>query len=629
MKLSEPLKMEFEPATIEHLGLSLYVTLPPVIGELVSNSWDADARNVWVKLPMGPITPESEFSVRDDGFGMDESTVRRGYLRVGRNCRKDLGRETSPGGRPLMGRKGIGKLSAFGVAREVRVRTVAGGIALCFRLNYDRMKEARNRDYEAEFVEELSGPTEEPNGTEVTVSRLNRTKAIDTGPVRRELARRFLVFGQDFKVRVGDEEIGPKDRRLRDQCVKSWDVKDLPGGGSIDPSLGWTIRGWMGWLDTPSSTERGIDIFVRKKAAELSSTFHLESAHSLYPRAYVVGEVEADFLDEGDVDSISTGRNSIQWESERGQKLQEWGLPALRWVLEEWNTERRNEREGRIINVGRFDEWLRTRTDREQRVAKRLVKLIVDDDRIEPASAGPLLEIVKTNIEFEAFRDLVDDIEESGATLESILRLFHDWRVVEARAHLELSDGRLEVMEKLTRFMREGADEVREVQPLFRENGWLLDPDWGSIEAEVRYSRMLREHFPEAATLAEPDRRIDLLAFDANGDFHVVELKRPEITENRDHLEQIERYVDWLRTQIGTDDRAASAVRGLLVVGHLSKDAAIVRKRERLRASADIRVDTYAGLLNRATKRYGEVEQRLKSLAPEYARDARKSRRKS
>src|SRR5262245_12199367 len=62
--------MEFEPTTIEHLGLKLYVSLPPVIGELVSNAWDAEAGKVEVSLPTGPITATSEVVVRDNGAGM-------------------------------------------------------------------------------------------------------------------------------------------------------------------------------------------------------------------------------------------------------------------------------------------------------------------------------------------------------------------------------------------------------------------------------------------------------------------------------------------------------------------------------------------------------------------------------
>ena len=52
--------MPFEPTTVDHLGLQLYGTLPPVISELVSNAYDAESKRVEISLPKGAITPESE-----------------------------------------------------------------------------------------------------------------------------------------------------------------------------------------------------------------------------------------------------------------------------------------------------------------------------------------------------------------------------------------------------------------------------------------------------------------------------------------------------------------------------------------------------------------------------------------
>src|SRR3989454_4711710 len=92
-QLAQKFTMEFEPATIEHLGLKLYVSLPPVIGELVSNAWDADAERVDVVFPEGPITEGYEVVVRDNGSGMDSNAIQEAYLRIGRNCREELGTE--------------------------------------------------------------------------------------------------------------------------------------------------------------------------------------------------------------------------------------------------------------------------------------------------------------------------------------------------------------------------------------------------------------------------------------------------------------------------------------------------------------------------------------------------------
>src|SRR3990172_2230176 len=54
----EPYRMEFDIGTIKHLGLQMYSTLPPVIGELVANAWDANATKVKINIPEGSINEE-------------------------------------------------------------------------------------------------------------------------------------------------------------------------------------------------------------------------------------------------------------------------------------------------------------------------------------------------------------------------------------------------------------------------------------------------------------------------------------------------------------------------------------------------------------------------------------------
>lgn len=370
-----------------------------------------------------------------------------------------------------------------------------------------------------------------------------------------------------------------------------------------------------------------MDIFAHGKAVELDTMFGLKTTHIQFARAYLVGEIHADFLD-GDEDNISTGRNSAHWESDAGQKLQDWGMEAVKYVFEQWLALQRQEKETKIKRTADFDKWLATRTPREQKVANKLIKTIVDDSNIEPESAGPLLEIIKTNVEFQAFQELVEEIETSGANVPTLLKLFEDWRIIEAREHLRLSDGRLEVMEKRAKYIDEGALEVKQIQPLFEENGWLVNPTWGHISGQNTYTKLLRENCVEPKGTAEEDKRMDILGYEVGGTLWVVELKRPKKTLIRDNLEQIEGYVDWARTNlIGTGPDAPKYVCGLLIVGNMSSQAAIQHKIARL-AGSDIRVETFDDLLHRARKIYGEVEKQLKAVAPEYSRAARKAKSK-
>lgn len=58
---------------LNHLGRNLYRNFITVLGEAVSNSWDADAHNVYIT-----IDREARILiVRDDGEGMDEDDFQK------------------------------------------------------------------------------------------------------------------------------------------------------------------------------------------------------------------------------------------------------------------------------------------------------------------------------------------------------------------------------------------------------------------------------------------------------------------------------------------------------------------------------------------------------------------------
>ncbi len=620
--------MEFQPQTIEHLGLRLYSSLPPVIGELVSNAWDADSPDVDIVIPTVAITPSAEVVLIDHGLGMDADALQRHYLQIGRNRREEENKDTSPGGRRLTGRKGLGKLAAFGVANEIELRTVRDRHAICLRFVYAEMKTwPRGTPYRPTVVAKRSGPTTDGNGTEVRIRGMHRTAQIQSSWIRRELARRFRFIGSGFVVRINGGAMTAQEGRQRGDCKVAWAVEDLQGSGIVDAARDWRVTGWIGLLERSSQVERGVDIYARQKAVELDTMFGLKTTHAQFARAYVVGEVHAEFLD-AEEDNIATARNTVNWESDAGQALAKWGEAALVDVLGRWVTQRQEEKQSKVLKIADFDKWLKTRSAREQKVAMRLIKVIVTDDAIEPESAEPLLEIIKTNVEFAAFQELVDDIEESGANVEVLLKLFQEWRVVEARERLRMADGHLEAMEKLAHFIDKGALEVQQMQPLFEENTWLIDAAWSEAEGQTTYTDLLRKQFPEKGKPAE-QRRLDILGVKLGGELSIVELKRPEKTLAREDLEQIEKYVDWARTQwqIPGGTEGPRLVTGRLIVGKRNPDATLHRKEERLIGSG-ITVLTYRDLLQQARSVYGQIERRLQKVAPEYSRAARKARSK-
>ena len=105
-----PYRMTIDLNVLNHLADGLYSSVAAVLTEAVANAWDADSKKAQIILDIG----NDRISIIDDGIGMDKDAVNDRYLRVGYRRREEGDR--SPGGRRVMGRKGIGKLSLFSIA---------------------------------------------------------------------------------------------------------------------------------------------------------------------------------------------------------------------------------------------------------------------------------------------------------------------------------------------------------------------------------------------------------------------------------------------------------------------------------------------------------------------------------
>src|SRR5690242_20578605 len=88
-------------SVLNHLGRNLYRSFITVLGEAISNSWDADAKNVWIYIDKS----KNNFAIKDDGIGMTADDFQNKFLKIGYSKRHG-GKSKSPKGRPFIGRKG-------------------------------------------------------------------------------------------------------------------------------------------------------------------------------------------------------------------------------------------------------------------------------------------------------------------------------------------------------------------------------------------------------------------------------------------------------------------------------------------------------------------------------------------
>lgn len=93
-------------SVLNHLGRNLYRNIITVIGEAISNSWDADAHNIWITIDR----ENNYMAIEDDGNGMSGEDFQEKFLKIGYSKRKN-GNYRSTLNRPFIGRKGDWKIS--------------------------------------------------------------------------------------------------------------------------------------------------------------------------------------------------------------------------------------------------------------------------------------------------------------------------------------------------------------------------------------------------------------------------------------------------------------------------------------------------------------------------------------
>lgn len=136
-------KMTVDLNVLDHLGINLYSNIAAVLTEAVANAWDADAETVDIKIdPNG-----SWIEIIDDGIGMSVDDMNGKYLRVGYRRRdEDVEHgKTTAKGRPVMGRKGLGKLSLFSIANVIEVESAKDGAAHGLRMTVEGIHESVQR----------------------------------------------------------------------------------------------------------------------------------------------------------------------------------------------------------------------------------------------------------------------------------------------------------------------------------------------------------------------------------------------------------------------------------------------------------------------------------------------------
>ena len=612
----EPLTLKFVGALVEQLGAQMYPSATSTVAELISNSWDADASNVWATIPFGQSWTEAgEIVVIDDGHGMTREEAQRKYLIVGRKRRlEDKG--VTAGGRRVHGRKGIGKLAAFGTAKVLDFYTVRDGQATSFRLDYDAIRQFGagadcpvSEDVDLEMLKTPEGHAL-TNGTRIRLSDLRLKRAIPETQFLRSMSRRFSVDQAEMRVFVNGRQLQRFDvdvqfKYPRDGVPNDSVTVDAEGWGTETLPNGEEVRWWIGFTEKPLEEDylKGISILARGKMVQRPFMFERSGGvEGQLGQEYLVGEVEANWLDSGtdiEDDLIQTNRDQLQLEDDRVQELLAWGRRRLDWALSQRLGGRR-ERAKKSVEAPDIAELVKDFTETEQRVLVDIANKAAEIGDPDPGQVHDFMVEVVNGYKDRAVRELIERVQvEDEGFQSSFWGLVREFSLIDARKNLSIIQARLETIDRLDDAIKAGATEVPEIHGVVKQFPWLLDPRWSLLGDEVDPDTLSETYTPTMDD--ETGDRIDFLFIlqprtPAPADeLLVVEIKRGYKSNNQLHsardteVQKFHSYALGVREHFASANTAVPTVHGLMIANSYTERAN--RVRQSLQQLPDVRLE--------------------------------------
>lgn len=371
MQTEKPFTFEISLSILNHLGRSLYRSFATVLGEAISNSWDADAKNVEIYVDRR----KQSFFIRDDGIGMTADDFQKKFLKIGYSKRKD-GTKVSPGGRPFIGRKGIGKLALLSCADRIAVISrVKGGSYIGGVIDNSKLDNAITEDLEPqEYPLEPLKPTVltkyiqgHKHGTIIYFERV-KDGIRNSFPLLAKVVAlyfRFSLLDSSFNIYLNGKKITYKD--LRDLGKKTeflWKignindpfVRSLEGMFSKNPKEHETralnvpaATGFIASVEKPrdlkimTTEERvGIDLFVNGRLRERDILKHIPTAR--LAESYLYGQIHFDALDDA-TDRFTSSREGIVADDPKYTGFLTTFRETILEVVEDWDKWRIKHRE--------------------------------------------------------------------------------------------------------------------------------------------------------------------------------------------------------------------------------------------------------------------------------------------
>lgn len=530
-----------------------------------------------------------------------------------------------------MGRKGIGKLSLLSIADTIKIYSKKDGEqnAFCLsREDIEREITTHNRVYSPKSIafEDFGYD----NGTKIVIREFRKNLNRTSKYLRKRLARRFSVIGNGFRLILDGSEITLKDRDFFNKVQFLWPI------GSFDTSTlrqfpniktqtalsgevsdKYSITGWIASAEKPSDLGENNKISIVSRGKLAQEDILASYGEGGVYASYVIGEIQADFLDNDDDPDISTSnRQQYIEDDERYQALRAHVFNSLKTIKNQWTELRKEMSTEKILDASpAIKAWYDSLRSNSKNYAKKLFATIEtmhfdgnDEKKREFLRYGILaFERLKITEKLETLEneDVISDLLKFG-------EVFADLQEIEATLYWEIANERIKVIRALSQSCDDNAKE-RVLQQYIFDNLWLLNPSWErATKGSERLEQSVATEFDAITSKLskeEQDGRLDIRYRNTSGRHVIIELKRYTPTykvELYDLRRQVDRYIDALHKCLGAIGRGDEPIDAICIIGKkvIPDDMSNERIKDILGSS--VRILYYDKIIEDALESYSE-----------------------
>ena len=347
---------------LNHLGRNLYRNFITVLGEAISNAWDADAKNVWIEIDKD----QSVFSIKDDGIGMDTADFQSKFLKIGYSKRAD-GTTMTDRERPYIGAKGIGKLALLSCAKRVSVFTkkkntgYVGGVIDNSGLDKAITDDLVPEEYPLEqlnfdLIESLTNDHDHEQGTIIVFEDTKERIRNSIAHIKKLLAMsfRFSLIDEEFSIFVNGDQVTVADLKdVMDSTEFLWRINNYEDeyvtglsslkSEAIHLTTALDIRGFVATVEKPrnlkitGTDERAtVDLFVNGRLREKNILRHIPTQRIV--ESYIYGQLHFDLMDSDGKDPFTSSREGVVEDDENFQLLLNYvKRDALPQIMDKWD----------------------------------------------------------------------------------------------------------------------------------------------------------------------------------------------------------------------------------------------------------------------------------------------------